>query len=450
MKRRDFLKRGLAGLTAGIASSGIKCQIPLRDPNVRTDVLHLPYGNYPTRDMYVGVWYNPDFTGERPLIISSHGFSASSIDLGSAHNYLANKGYVVLAPDHEDVINFMSADGLKSYSDSQEFQEVINQFGSVDNYVRTLVFSPYLELQEQEKGIININLDLIANLFIGEINKLREIPEYSNYTIRDSVKLILKSVCADVEDVRVNDLFGEALYDSRVKDISNLLDFSIGDNRMGNNPQGRNALDEKFKGAVKVDVNKIGGVGYSLGGGTMLELLGAGDICNGKTYYDSRFSTKPMVLIAPASALNHKENFSEIKNNILFFGGDKDFLTKGIARRQPMLGDLVSGSKEVIIYENTGHLTFSDTACETALDQIFSSIPGVEEVWGNCDSHEQLVPIRDEYLGLFFDREFSLKGEKQTALIDYALETPFVRYATSDPIIKEEFEAEFPEYAGQI
>lgn len=449
MKRRDFLKRGLVGLTAGIATSGIKCPIPLRDSNVKTDVLHMPYGNNPTRDMYVGIWYNPDFTGERPLIISSHGFSASSIDLGSAHNYLANKGYVVLAPDHEDVINFMSADMLKSYSNSREFQDVINQFGSVDNYVRTLVFSPYLELQEQEKGIININLDLIANLFIREMNQLRTIPEYSDYTIRDGVKLVLKSVCADIEDVRVNDIFGEALYDSRVKDISNLLDFSTGANVMGNNPQGRNMLDEKFNGAVKIDANKIGGVGYSLGGGTMLELLGAGDICNGNTYYDSRFSTKPMVLIAPASALNHKENFSEIKNNILFFVGDKDFLTRGIVRRQPLLDE--GKGKEVIIYRDTGHMTFSDTVCETALEQILRFIPRIEAVWGNCDSHEQLVPIRDEYLGMFFEREFGLKTEKQTALIDEALQEPIVRYATSEPIVESEFEALFPDlYAEQI
>ena len=336
---------------------------------------------------------------------------------------------------------------LKSYSGSREFQDVINQFGSVDNYVRTLVFSPYLELQEQEKGIININLDLIANLFIREMNQLRTIPEYSDYTIRDGVKLVLKSVCADIEDVRVNDIFGEALYDSRVKDISNLLDFSTGANVMGNNPQGRNMLDEKFNGAVKIDANKIGGVGYSLGGGTMLELLGAGDICNGNTYYDSRFSTKPMVLIAPASALNHKENFSEIKNNILFFGGDKDFLTRGIARRQPLLG----GGKEVIVYGNTGHMTFSDTVCETALEQILRFIPRIEAVWGNCNSHEQLVPVRDEYLGMFFDREFGLKTKKQTALIDEALQEQIVRYATSEPIVESEFEALFPDlYAEQI
>ena len=439
LTRRNFLAiTGLAALTSGCPKFP---GFPIRDPNVKTDVLEIDYRN---RKMKVGIWYNPDFSGERPLIVSSHGFGASTIDLGTANNSLANKGYVILAPDHEDVSRLMSLNLLKSYSGSQEFQEVVGQFGSIDNYVRTLVFPPYLNLKAEEKIITEINFDVLTNLLFNTFNQIRTIPEYRDYQTMDMIDLINSNFVADVDDVRVSDIFGEAFHDSRIKDFSNLIDYSTEDNRMGNNPNHRNVLDEEFKGAVKIDASKIGGIGYSLGGGTMLEILGAGDPCNGKIYHDPRIG--PIAILGPPCGMNHKENFPEIKNSVLFLDGDSDHFIKGIARRQPLLG----GIGEVVIYENTGHITFSDTSCSDFIYSIIQMIPQVIEEGGNCDSHELVVPSRDELFGMFFDREFGLKSGKQTALIDYALATPIVRYATSDPIIKEEFEAEFPEYSGQI
>ena len=141
----------------------------------------------------------------------------------------------------------------------------------------------------------------------------------------DVLNLLKKSFTGDIEDNRVNDIFGGAFYDSRMKDLSNLIDFSTGANQMGNNPSFRNAIDEKFKGALKVDANKIGVMGYSIGGGAVFEILGAGDVCNGNIYYDSRIG--PAVSIGPNIALNHKENFPGINNNMLIIIGDGDYKT---------------------------------------------------------------------------------------------------------------------------
>ncbi|MEK6874025.1 MAG: hypothetical protein AABW91_04215 [Nanoarchaeota archaeon] len=435
--KRDFLKiSGLAALTAMGCPSPIG--LPIRDPNVKTDVLEIDYG---IRKMNVGIWYNPDFSGERPFILSSHGFGASTIDLSSANNSLANKGYVILAPDHEDVNTSMTVSMLKDYSDSQEFQDTAEQFGGIEYYVRTLLFSSQLDLESNEKSILGINFDVLANLFLNAFDQVRTIPEYNDYRIMDMLNLLKKSFTGDIEDNRVNDIFGGAFYDSRMKDISNLVDFSTGANIMGNNPSFRNALDEKFNGTLKVDANKIGIMGYSIGGGTVFEILGAGDVCNGNTYYDSRIG--PAVAIGPNIALNHKENFSNIKNNMLILIGDEDYLLKGVARRQPMLG----GRGEVVVYRNCGHTTFSDTAC-TPINEILINLMSQFSDDGNCEGHEQVTPSAHEIMGRFFEREFGAKSE--TDLINYARQDPTVRYAVSDPIIPAEFETEFPEYAGQI
>ncbi|GEM_PF-6360457 len=442
--RRDFLRvSGLTSLVASASVSGLSCPGFLAiDPNVETDVLQIPYAD---RKMGVGVWHNPNFSGERPLIVSSHGFSASSVDLGTLHNYLANKGYVILAPDHKDAYNFGGSDMLKDSSPA--VQEVIDQFGSVDNYVRTVLFSPYLDLKKEGKAFININLDVLTNLFTKTFNQIRDIPDYSEYKIQDLYNLVEWLLSGDVDDQRVIDILGSALYESRVRDISNLVDFATGDNHMGNNPRHRNILEEKFSGDVQIDSSKLCGMGYSLGGGTMLEILGAGDPCKGSEYYDKRFEKSPVVLIAPAAALNHKENFPSINNNVLFFDGDNDILLKGIVRRQPLLPN----GKEVIIYGDSGHITFSDTACGSDINyRLLSMIPQIVEEWGDCDTHEAVTPSRNKYVGRFFDRELGIKAEKQTELIDGALQNPDVRYATSYPIDVVEFQELFPEYAGQF
>jgi len=444
--KRDFLKiSGLAALTALTALTGSSCPssvgLPIRDPNVKTDVLEIDYG---IRKMNVGVWYNPDFSGERPFILSSHGLGASTIDLGSANNALANKGIVVLAPDHEDVSTSLTTNMLKDYSDSQEFKDTAEQFGGIEYYVRTALFSSQLDSIIEGKDARGFNFNILINLFLNAFDQIRTIPDYENYQPMDVLDLLKKSFTGDIEDNRVNDIFGGAFYDSRMKDLSNLIDFSTGANQMGNNPSFRNAFDEKFKDALKVDANKIGVMGYSIGGGAVFEILGAGDVCNGNIYYDSRIG--PAVSIGPNIALNHKENFPGINNNMLIIIGDGDYLIKGVARRQPMLG----GRGEVVVYGNTGHTTFSDTAC-TPINAILVNMLSQFSDDGNCDSHSLVAPSSHEIMGMFFEREFGLKSAKETDLINYAMsQRPVVRYATSEPIVKSEFETAFPEYAGQI
>ena len=107
MTRRDFIRvSGLTGLITSASVSGLSCPgFPVSDSNASAEFFEITYG--PSGKKLRGVlWYNPDFSGERPLIISSHGFGASAVDLGTFHNYLANKGYVILAPDHKDFIKF--------------------------------------------------------------------------------------------------------------------------------------------------------------------------------------------------------------------------------------------------------------------------------------------------------------------------------------------------------
>ena len=437
MTRRDFIRvSGLTGLITSASVSGLSCPgFPVSDSNASAEFFEITYG--PSgKKLRGGLWYNPDFSGERPLIISSHGFGASAVDLGTLHNYLANKGYVILAPDHKDFINLSSSEELRN---SHDYKEIENNFGSLENYVNYVLFT---QQEGKKESLINLHIDVLNSLFFDTINKIKAVPGYEDIdNFLDFYILLNRSFMCGVKNERVISILGEAMYGTRVNDTSTLADFSLGDNFTGNNPDGVNIIDEMSHGKININPESIGGLGYSLGGGTMLQLIGAGDIPEREiTYKDPRFEGIPMVLIAPTSGPSYYENFPGIRNDILWMGGDEDNLIKGIARTQP----LTNGSKETIFFWNSGHLAFSDTICSRVGSLIVNNSPLTEQLWGNCESYESIVQDKNKYASLFFKR--SLGKEKQTELIDEAESNPNVRFATDLPIDEAEFEEAFPGY----
>ena len=89
------------------------------DPGTRDAVKFVPNAKIAGR--VVAEWI-PDSPGRHPLIVFSHGYGGSKTQSKALMNALAEKGYVVIAPDHKDA-GALTRGGLSNLSEFREAEK---------------------------------------------------------------------------------------------------------------------------------------------------------------------------------------------------------------------------------------------------------------------------------------------------------------------------------------
>ncbi|PZQ45646.1 MAG: hypothetical protein DI551_06765 [Micavibrio aeruginosavorus] len=222
------------------------------------------------RQPNVEIWLPPEFQSSEqkwPLIIFSHGFGGCAKETGFLMSYLAESGYIVIAPDHGDA------------------------------------------RCDRGAGSVGLVQPLRAGAMDWPEKPFRNPEAWTDKTEADR---------------RDDVLFA----------LSSMLD------------------DRQYKNYV--DTDKIGLIGYSLGGYTVMGLTGAWP-----SWKDKRF--KAALVLSPYAAPFLKKN--TIKNigvPVMYQGGTRDMDLTPLMKRRGGVYDSTPSPKYFIEYEGAGHLSFTE------------------------------------------------------------------------------------------
>src|SRR3989344_255728 len=137
MTRREFGKRSLKYIAVG-AFIGATASCPIYE-EVKTDDVRLSYNSDSEfRELPVRFFYPKHWSESLSLIGFSHGFSASPNVYDVLLREIALSGYLVVAPQHNDYINFLPSGGIVSVNLPRfidDAEEVLGEIHNVDGFV---------------------------------------------------------------------------------------------------------------------------------------------------------------------------------------------------------------------------------------------------------------------------------------------------------------------------
>ncbi len=135
--RRDFLKVGVKAVGAlGFLGSVNGCPAYSDLVEERYQLDYLIDGE--SKEMSVDVSYPRDYEGSLPVVVFSHGITSSPSKYDNLLKDVARDGYFVVAPQHNDVVNFLSSgrlitlENLPGFLD--DFNHVLEEVRSIEAY----------------------------------------------------------------------------------------------------------------------------------------------------------------------------------------------------------------------------------------------------------------------------------------------------------------------------
>tara|TARA_Y100000310_G_scaffold211920_1_gene212706 strand:+ start:4563 stop:5597 length:1035 start_codon:yes stop_codon:yes gene_type:complete len=214
--RRDFLKTmaksaGALGFLGGV--NGCLSYSDLVEERYQLD--YLVEGE--SKEMSVDVSYPRDYEGSLPVVVFSHGIISSPSLYSGILKDIAMEGYFVVAPQHNDVVNFLSDGSLITLENLpgflEDFDYVLDEVRNIEEYR-------------------DFNLVNILGLFWDELNS------------------------GDVVDGVIRDL-ASSLVEYRLPEFSKCVE----------------SIEDLSSNVSNVDCGSVGLMGHSLGGFPMLEEL---------------------------------------------------------------------------------------------------------------------------------------------------------------------------------
>jgi len=243
-------------------------------------------------------FYPENKTTASPVVVFSHGFSGSAESQLYLLKGLARRGYVVLAPDHLDAVNFDRI-GM--------FDRKLKGIDKETDIVSALTFVMVNIIENEINGTFNA-LNPTSNMTIEQINALAATGELLD---------IFNSFCS-----------------YRIEDVESLMDKL---------PE-LNASDPVLQSRIDVEQIIIGG--HSLGGTTSLAIA----------MKDNR--PKAVFCLSPAAQPFRQVDLNKIKIPVLYLTGDFDDFRDDVHRAY----DQSPAPKVFVQIKDLGHIGFTDRA----------------------------------------------------------------------------------------
>lgn len=228
--------------------------------------------NEPVRQPHVEIWLPKDFRveGEKfPLLVFSHGFGGCAKQSVFLTQFLADNGYMVIAPDHEDA---------------------------------------------------NCRRDLTGDGLASRLQGLRN-----------------GKVAGPEKPFRTPDAWSDKTEADRKDDLESAVSFVL------NQP----------KYAAHIDTDRMGLIGHSLGGYTVLGMAGAWP-----SWKDKRF--KAVLALSPyADPYINQRTLGRIDVPVMYQGGTRDFGITPSIRKSGGAYNRTPAPKYFIEYDGAGHFAFT-------------------------------------------------------------------------------------------
>ena len=213
MTRRDCLKLFLAVPVVGIVNPAC-----LTSPDLMEERYPLEYLlDGEIKELPIEVIYPRNYEAPLPVVAFSHGIISSPDSYSDILKEIARAGYFVVAPQHNDLVNFSS-----------------------DGRLITLE-----------------NLPRFFDNAVSSLESVREIERYREFSFVDFFNLIHNEMWAgNIEDEAVMEIVN-SLFEYRMTEFSRCLD----------------SIEELSSGISNVDYGNVGVAGHSLGGIAVLEKI---------------------------------------------------------------------------------------------------------------------------------------------------------------------------------
>ena len=334
--RRKFLSNILKGtaITTLLSLSITNTGCP--DQRIVNDYKQLEYNlNGEIKNFGVNFYYKRGDILDGAIIFS-HGFGVGPKNHLDLINNFALNGYLVVAPEHNDYLLFRPEDGIFSF---ENLQRIIPDAERI-------------------------------------LESIRQIPEYSDISLQEVISLFSDILFSGAESENIEDISNDLFYNRRIE-----LEKSI--------EAGINFLNSENA--------KIGLIGYSLGGNTVLELSSE----KGYTY--------PKLFLSPVSGFSKA---SELKGPSRWITGNLDVFYQQTFNAY----DKAPSPSSFINLKDVGHATFARDICLIGnpicptLEIISNNTEPIDFNCVICDDYIEKLRVINSASLAFFNQRLKSEG----------------------------------------